>query len=76
MAKTKELTFNVTLTVNLGHYESAKVEVGEVVELEEDDDAKKEMARLVKRVKGVVEHEAEILRKELSTEKAASSKKK
>lgn len=66
MAKTKELRCFLALTVNLGNYESAKIEVGEIVELEEDDDPKRELARLLKRTESTVEEEAKKLKKQLS----------
>jgi len=53
-----------------------KIEVGESVDLEPGDNAAKEMARLVKRVKAVANEEAETLRTELGNEKGSSSKKK
>lgn len=59
MAKTKELKYSVCLTINLGNYESAKIEVGESIDIEDGDDVKKEMARMIKRVKAVAEAEAE-----------------
>lgn len=59
----------VSLTVNLGNYESARLEVGESIDLEPGDDPKKEMARMVKRVKRVANEEAEKLREELGHEK-------
>ncbi len=76
MAKIKELKFQVSITANLGNYESVKIEVGESVDLEPGDNAAKEMARLVKRVKAVANEEAETLRTELGNEKGSSSKKK
>lgn len=69
MAKTKELKFLVSLTVNLGNYESAKIEIGESIDIEDGDDPADEMAQMVKRVKRVANKEAEKIRKELGKEK-------
>ena len=69
MAKTKELRFTVSITVNLGNYESARLEVGESIDLEEGDDPKEEMAQMVKRVKRVASREAGKSKQELSNKK-------
>lgn len=72
MAVVKEFNYSVVVTVNMGNYESVKVEVGETVEMEPLDtkdnyeDAKK---ALVKRVTKLANAEADKLRAKRDSEK-------
>ena len=71
MSRTKEIHFSTSITVNLGNYENAKVEVGEIVELEAGDDREKETKSLISRVTKLAEKRAETLRERLSNKKDA-----
>lgn len=57
MARTKEIRYIHSQTINTGNFENVKVEIGEVVELEKGDDVKKEYQRLVSRVTKLAEAE-------------------
>lgn len=69
MSRTKEIHYATSITVNLGNYENAKVEIGEVVELEKGDDVEKETKALISRVTKTAEKRAEVIRARLSNQK-------
>lgn len=69
MSRTKEIHYSMSITINLGNYENAKVEVGEVVELEKGDDLEKETKSLVSRVTKLAESRAEKIRERLTNER-------
>ena len=48
--RTKELSFAVGATINLGNFNSARVDVSEVIELDKGDDVELEYSRLKERV--------------------------
>jgi hypothetical protein len=54
MAKLEELSFSLGATVNLGNFESTRVDVGMRVSLEEGDSPKEEYAKLKAKVGSLV----------------------
>lgn len=57
VARTKEIHFGISGTVNLGNFESIRVEYSETMELERGEDVATVRKNLRSRVKRVVEDE-------------------
>ena len=51
MAKVKEISVNYSRTVNIGNFESLRIEIGEIVTLDAKDDAETVRAEAFARVK-------------------------
>lgn len=69
LSRTKELHYTMSVTVNLSNYENARIEVGEIVELEKGDDRDAEMKSLISRVTKLAEKKSEGVRVSMTNEK-------
>lgn len=65
MSRVKEVHYTVSVTVNLGNYESAKVELAEYIELESGDNVDTEKKELIKRVTARAETEARRIKEKI-----------
>jgi len=60
--KVKELTISHSLTINMGNYESEKIEISKTVKIEDNDDVEKVEKELLSGIrKALYKEEAKIL---------------
>lgn len=60
--KTKSISVLVSRTINLGNFESLRLEAGSIIELEEGDDAAEASARALVEVRGSLREQLAALR--------------
>jgi hypothetical protein len=75
VARTKNISYSMAATVNMGNFENVRVEYGETVEVSPEDDLPAKRNALLKRVERIVEEQVVTLREDAQPDRPSKSNK-